>query len=265
MSRNIHKGIDIYIYIYAKLGLISDKLAMINGGKEKMNETFTGNSEQPAQLTPEMQSLADMAGQMGKTGEQAEIGDKYYERAEALRDSWIESSREKLREAQETTPDGMVVCMPNESFREGRLITKLLDKNNAKDMEIFEEVKNGKIMRAEEDLRRDENFDLDEIVGCFKNQEIIEQIADKLKNNESFTKDEKEFLGEAPDSIDDYFDMYKFAALDFLDLVRGGAPIEVPRYRDLLASEMNYSGAIVAKAQMREASRQDENAHPAEK
>ena len=41
-------------------------------GRKKMEETPKNNSEQPAQLAPDMQSLANLAGQMGNVGEEAE-------------------------------------------------------------------------------------------------------------------------------------------------------------------------------------------------
>lgn len=61
-----------------------------------MEETPKNNPEQPAQLTPEMQSLANMAGKMG---EKTDVGEKYYERAKEERNRWVNEAQKKLEEA----------------------------------------------------------------------------------------------------------------------------------------------------------------------
>lgn len=131
---------------------------------------------------------------------------------------------------------------------------RLLDIGNEKDIAEFNAYKNGQIESAKEQVQKDEKADLDKLAACFKHEEIIEEIGEKLENDEDLTEEELAYIGDGPESVDSGFwdTEDKFMTPGLWWTVNHDL-IGMPDYKDLLKGDSGFPHwEIVAKAQIRE-------------
>ena len=225
-------------------------------------EEFPKNQENVGENTS-AETLADMPPfeeHMKSVEETKNIGEKYYQQAEAERDRWVEMSRQKLEEAENLNPATFVIIEdPYEYFSSSKKNGfRLLDTENEKDVAQFNAYKSDQIEHAKKQVQEDEKADLDKLAECFKHEEAINEIGRKLDNNEDFTEEELKYIGDGPESIDNVFwdPEDKFMTPDLWWIVNHDI-IGMPDYEKLLKGDSGYSQwETVAKAQVREMERQ---------
>ena len=228
----------------------------------KNQENVGENSGNGAEALSEMPPFEEHKASAEK---RAELGEKYYQQAEAERDRWVKEAREEIETAKKKTPEGMIVIEDQKAFMESGQTRgyREFDDKNPEDIEKFENYKKENIQKAEDYLHKYENVDLDKLAKCCKNKELIGNIAVKLKNNEDFNDDEKDFLGDYSDMIArlSVFDMPKFETPDVLRARTIGL-VAFPSYRELLDIGKEYDTwpdlKTVARAQMREMMKRDQ-------
>lgn len=193
----------------------------------------------------------------------APLGEKYYHQAEEAREKWLAEGQEKIARTKELKPEDtnlQIMLNPDEVLRYPyrEPVYGKLDMTVEEDREAFERYKEAKVQDAEEELEKDRNADLDTVARCFKNKEMIDQIATKLDSGEDFTDEEVEFLGEAPDSDSAAIDFGRFMTPDVYHVAQHHL-MAIPSYRSLLdPKEEGYPDyAVVARAQMRELAKQN--------
>ncbi|MBQ6409698.1 hypothetical protein IJI18_00365 [Candidatus Saccharibacteria bacterium] len=232
-------------------------------------EEFPKNQESEVGENTGAEALAEMPAfeeHMKNAEKEAPIGERYYEQARVERGRWVEASREKLKKAQGLKPEDLKICGNLDELRKdktGRVRPEWrpIDVNNENDMAKFDKYKQREIEEAKEQIEEDENTDLDELARCCRNQEIIDQIATKLNDDEDFTQEELDFLGDAPKSFDRHFNFdgrFDIPAL-CKDIQHGGL-IAGYSYREILKEpDIVYPGWFtIVKAQMREMVKQDQ-------
>ncbi|MBQ1387302.1 hypothetical protein IIY68_00700 [Candidatus Saccharibacteria bacterium] len=204
---------------------------------------------------------AEILSEMPPFGERETIGEKYYTQAQAELERWVERSQKELEQWENLSFEGRQIgeWRKNEDGKK-RLVYRPLDKNNPGDVRAFNEYKADKIESARRHIQEDEQYRSDDeviskLAKSFKNQEMIDQIATKLKSGEDFTDEENEFLGDYPDF--ELFDTDKFMTPDALDIIYHNI-MGIPSYSELLDQDDEEatiwpSWTTVAKAQMREA------------
>ena len=228
----------------------------------KNQENVGENSSNGAEVLSEMPAFEEHKASAEK---RAELGEKYYQQAEAERDRWVADTLRKIEEAKNQKPEDMIFLTdPKAYFESGHERGyRQLDSNDEKDMLKFNNMVADDIKKLEEQLREDRNANLDELAECFKNDEMIEKISEKLKSNEDFTTEEKEFLNRTDpgDGYNQYFltgyydtsDDYRALNHDHDVLIGGYA------YKDILSNDKlrNTPHGIIAQAQVRELVKED--------
>lgn len=238
-----------------------DLNSLVDSNGENYDDGYNYDEKDDVQSLTKLPTFEEHMASMEKD---ASIDEKYYQQAEAERNRWIEASRSSLEYTKNLEPDEFkYVANIDEVTREKATpIYKTFDKENTELMAKWNKSKADQIQSARERLEKDRNANLDEIAKAFKNKETIDQIAVKLESGENFTEEEKKFLGNGPDSLDDYFfDHSKFETpQDHYERTHGF--IEIPQYKHLLNPSSNapeywkYWGTI-ARAQLREIEKQD--------
>ena len=192
----------------------------------------------------------------------AELGEKYYQQAEAERDSWVADTLGKIEEAKNQKPEDMIfVTNHEEYFKSGhKRGYRQLDPNNERDMAKLNDKINADVEWLNSCLEDDKNADLDELVQCFKNDEMIDQIGKKLAAGEEFSTDEREFLSRNNPNNGYFLTDYYKTSHDYRAMCHDGhIMVAGYSYNDLLSDEeyRNSPYRVVAQAQMRELVKED--------
>lgn len=233
-------------------------------------EEFPKNQENNVGENNGIETLTEMPmfeEHMENIEKEASIGKKYYEQARAHRNRWVEIAREELKKAEELEPNGMQICTNLDGLREDKTGTlrpewRPIDISNQADMTKFDEYKQEKIEGAKRQIEEDENTNLDELAKCYKNQELIGQIATKLNKDEDFTREELDFLGDIPESLGEIFNFkgeYDIPAVQE-DIHRHGFIVGGFTYGEILNNPRMFypEWVTIIKAQMREMTKQDQ-------
>lgn len=224
-------------------------------------ENVGGNG---AEILSDMPSFEEHIKNMEK---EESLGEKYYELAKAEREQWVEMARDELEYWEGLKPENTKVyevpdaIFMTERWEQNGLSYRPLNVDNQREVAWFEEYRENRMSQAKKQVEKDENADLDELARCFRNQEIIEQIAAKLESGEDFTDEEVKFLGNAPDADDGLFDTNRFLTPDVCYIIHHGI-FAIPDYSELLDQNSKKSikwpqWATVARAQVREMTKQN--------
>lgn len=218
-----------------------------------------------------MATLADeksFAEHMKDIEKESSIGEKYYQQAEAEKARWIEDARSSLAFAERLEPEDVKLLI-NPDYWNWRADSgpkyRVLDRESADDMAKFNQHKTRKIEEAKKQIEKEKGADLDQLAKSFRNLEYIAKIATKLESDEDFSDDELEFLGDAPDSLDDDFPTYNFETPEIVWHLNHDF-IWIPTYEGLLDPKDEESAireypqwAIIARAQMRQMMKEDKS------
>lgn len=227
---------------------------------ENNNENLGSISpqENPAQALADMPSFEEHIKNIEKD---TPLDEKYYEQAEGIKNEWIKIAEGKLRAAEQLEPSENLQVFIGLDSDKNRILEPF-DKNNPDHMAKFNASKESKIAGAKSDLEEYKEDSLDELANCCRNQEIINQISAKLTNNEDFSKEELEFLGEAPSSDDALFDLDRYMTPEQFRQAHHGI-IGCPDYKHILEDGWGFNGGVyapcktVVDAQMREMTKQN--------
>ena len=227
---------------------------------ENNNENLgnTSPQENPAQVLMEMKPFEEHIKDMEKD---SPLDEKYYEQAEGIKNEWIKLAEGRLRAAEQLEPSENLRVFIGLDSDKNRILEPF-DKNNPDHMAKFNANKESEIAGAKRNLEEYKEDSLDELANCCKNQEIIDQISTKLNSNEDFSREELEFLGEAPASDDTLFDLDRYMTPEQFRQIHHGI-IGIPDYKHILEDGWGFNEGeyapckTVVDAQMREMTKQN--------
>ncbi len=239
-------------------------------------ENLPNNNETPGEqnVTNETESLSKMPSfeehmeehikeHTEETERDPSIAEKYYEQAKEYKERWLEEDEKAIKEAEELkiedvrsifNVDRYMKTGQKEGFRQ-------LDANNEEDLKGFNKWRENKIKFAKKKFEEEKNdsfYSVDRLARCCKNTEYVKKIADKLQNNEDFNEDELGYLGELPESVEDYFfDDRDYMPIEFFEeIYHIGGLYPAYSYSKLLNEKDQGWQAIIAKARIRELEKQ---------